>query len=113
MDDSASSLGPVTMEPDSLASHNDVQSHHCREVLGALTLEIWRSRNNAEEPRFGGALPRLRAFSLRVDRRAIISANLPLQAMSEGALRSFYRRTAALGDTGRIIYLRRIVLAKR
>ena len=30
MDDSASSLGPVTIEPDSLASHNDVQSHHCR-----------------------------------------------------------------------------------
>src|SRR5712671_5293722 len=46
------------------ASHNDVQSHHCRrEVLGPLTLEIWRSRNNAEEPRFGGALPRLRALS--------------------------------------------------
>ena len=78
---------------------------HCREVLGALTLEIWRSRNNAEEPRFGGALPRLRAFSLEGDRRELDIRKPASQAMSEGALRSFYRRTAALGDASRYYLL--------
>src|SRR4051795_11201206 len=75
-------------------------------VLGALTLEIWRSRNNAEEPRFGEALPRLRAFSLEGDRPRELDIREPAsQAMSEGALRSFYRRTTALGDSGRYYLL--------
>jgi hypothetical protein len=116
MDDSASSLGPVTIELDSLASHNDVQSHHCRIVARYLQPCPWRfgEVGNAEEPRFGGALPRLRAFSLegrpppRLDIRKPAS-----QALGEGALRSFYRRTAALGDTkADTIDWRWIVLAK-
>src|SRR5262249_44100869 len=45
-------------------------------------------------------------LALRATARANqISANLPLQAMSEGASRSFYRRTTALGDAGRYYLL--------
>ena len=69
---------------------------------------------NAEEPRFGGALPRLRAFSLEGDRPRELDIRKPAsQAMGEGALRSFYRRTAALGDAkADTIDWRWIVLAK-
>src|SRR6266850_1411775 len=52
MDDSASSLGPVTIEPDSLASHTSLP--HCREVLAALPLEIWRSRKCRRAPFWRG-----------------------------------------------------------
>src|SRR5207237_7029867 len=100
MDDSASSLGPVTIEPDSLASHNDVQSHHCRIAARYLQPCPWRfgEVGNAEEPRFGGALPRLRASSLGGRPPARIRYPQTCLSGGEGALRSFYRRTAALGD---------------
>ena len=70
--------------------------------LGALTLEIWRSRNNAEEPVLAGLFQDCERLALEGDRPRELDICKPAsQAMGEGALRSFYRRAAALGDAAR------------